>query len=102
MRLDAVTLALPSRSVGNDEVVALVEQHSRETYGGDLDRLLNGLRVLLRRSGAAHRYWRAPGEDVLSLIGVAVRRALSAASCAPDEIDLLICSSVDRGFVEPA
>ena len=102
MRLDAVTLALPSRSVANDDVVALVEHHSRATYAGDLDRLLTGLRVLLRRSGADHRYWLAPGEEVLPLVADAVKRALAAAGCARSEVDLLICGSVDRGFVEPA
>src|SRR5829696_4439941 len=102
MRLDAVKLVLPSRAVTNDVVVALVRRHSATTFAGDLDRMAEHVRTLLRRSGAEQRYWLAPGETVLPLVAAAVDQAVEAAGCKRDDIDLLICASVDRGFIEPA
>src|SRR5262245_19869599 len=102
MRLDAVKLALPSRVLTNDDIVALVRRHSEATYTGDLDRMLDEVRALLRRSGAETRHWLGTGEAVLSLVASAADRAFESAGCGKDDIDLLICASVDRGFVEPA
>src|SRR5262245_10588533 len=102
MRLESVKLVLPSRGLANDEAVALGRQQRAGVYVGDLDRLLAGLRALLARSGARRRYWLAPGEEPLALVASAVQQALDAAACRRSDIDLLICASVDRGFVEPA
>jgi len=102
MRLDSVALVLPSRVLTNEDVVALVGRHSAATYAGDLDRLLRGLRALLRRSGAERRHWRAPGEEVLGLVADAAGRAVEAAGVRKADVDLLICAGVDRGFAEPA
>src|SRR5688500_7627257 len=102
MRLDAVKLALPSQTLSNDDVVALVRRHSAMTFTGDLDRMLEQVRTLLHRSGAEQRSWLAPGEAVLPLVASAVEQAVEAAGCQTGDIDLLICAGVDRGFVEPA
>jgi acyl-CoA:acyl-CoA alkyltransferase len=102
MRLDSVKLALPSRVLTNDQVVALVRDHSQTTFQGNIDRVLKEVRTLLHRSGARYRHWRAPGEEVLTLLAQAVNQAIDAAQCSTSDIDLLIYSGVDRGFIEPA
>ncbi len=102
MRLDSVKLVLPSRCLTNEEVVALVRKHSSGVYGGDLERLVAGVGTLLRRSGAVHRHWLGAGEATLTLVDRAIQQAVDSAGCQMADIDLMICASVDRGFVEPA
>jgi 3-oxoacyl-[acyl-carrier-protein] synthase III len=102
VRLDSVKVALPARPVSNDEILEMVRLESASTYHGDLDRLVALIRALLRRSGAEQRFWRAPGDTVMNLIAKAVDEAISSAGCRKTDVDLLICSGVDRGFVEPA
>jgi 3-oxoacyl-[acyl-carrier-protein] synthase III len=102
MRIDAVKLVLPTHGLTNDDVVALIRRHSCATYGGDLDGLLARIQALLHRSGAEHRYWLADHEMVTDLTARATAQALDTAGCAPEDVDMLIVASVDRGFVEPA
>lgn len=102
MHISSVKLALPSRRVTNDEILALVRHHSRETFSGDLFRALELIRRLLDHSGAKGRYWLAEGEAPLSLISQAAEEALVESGMDPEEIDLMIYAGVDRGFVEPA
>src|SRR2546422_8107998 len=102
MRLDAVKLSLPMRRVTNDDVVELIRCHSRESYNGDLDRLLEGIRILLRRSGAEQRFWLPPEDDAMTVLTTAVGNALTAAGIGKVDLDVLICAGVDRGFAEPA
>lgn len=102
MRLEAVGRAVPSRHVSNDDVVQLIAEHSQGTFTGDLDATLDRVGWLLSMSGARERRWLSGGEEPLDLVASAASRALDAASCDANEIDLLIYSSVDRGFIEPA
>jgi len=102
MRLESVKLALPSRRLSNEDVVALVRQHSERTYVGDLNEALDKIRFLLQLSGAEFRYWLGEGETPLGHISRAVNEALTEAHCRREDIELLIYVGVDRGFIEPA
>jgi 3-oxoacyl-[acyl-carrier-protein] synthase III len=102
MKLDAVTLCLPSRRLTNEDIIALVQQHSEPSFEGDLKKALHTIRLLLRSSGAQFRYWLGENQTPLALISQATQEALDEAECDRGEIDLLIYASADRGFCEPA
>jgi 3-oxoacyl-[acyl-carrier-protein] synthase III len=102
MRVAAVKVALGSRRVGNEEILDLVRQHSASTFSGDLGRAVRGIGVLLRRTGAESRCWLAAGETAIGLTVSAVAEALREAGCDERDIDLLVYTGIDRGFVEPA
>jgi 3-oxoacyl-[acyl-carrier-protein] synthase III len=101
MKLDAVTAAVPSRLVTNDEVVGLLLRHSRPVFNGNLHEAAESVAFLLERSGAKRRYWLGSGESPLDLVQRAFDEALDSAGCERGEIDLLIFAGIDRGFIEP-
>lgn len=102
MRIDSVKFVQPSRVLSNDDIVGLVRQHSTGTYKGDLEKALEMIRRLLERSGAEYRCWLGEGQKPLDLITQAAEEALEEADCDKQDIDLLIFTGVDRGFLEPA
>lgn len=102
MRLESVSVALPTRCLSNDDLVDLVAEHSLVGFRGDLEAALEQLSALLRRSGARSRHWLGVDETPIALIERAVDAALDQARCTRDEIDLLVYTGVDRGFIDPA
>ena len=102
MRLDSVSLGLPSRQLSNGDVVALIGRESQGTFSGNLDRTIDKIRFLLNHSGAERRCWLDGEERPLDLIRRAAGNALAAAGCEQDDVDLLVYAGVDRGFLEPA
>ncbi|MBI3973164.1 MAG: 3-oxoacyl-ACP reductase [Chloroflexi bacterium] len=102
MRLEAVSLALPSRELTNEDILALVYEQSKATYTGDLDRVLRKIRFLLRYSGAERRHWLGHGEQPLALIRTAVDEALDRSGWGKADVDLLVYAGVDRACIEPA
>lgn len=93
---------LPSRVVSNEDVLELIEHHSRNTFTGDLPKTLRTIGRLLERSGFKSRRWLAEGEHPIELMKATFDRALQQAGMDREEIDLLIYTGVARGFVEPA
>jgi acyl-CoA:acyl-CoA alkyltransferase len=102
MRIAAVELALPSRRVSNEEILDRVRHCSKKTFSGDLDHAVRSIGALLRHSGAESRRWLANGETAIDLTIEVVADALRAANCKTDDIDVLIYTGIDRGFIEPA
>lgn len=102
MRIVGIAATLPSRVVSNEDVLDLIEQHSRSTFTGDLPRTLRTIHRLLERSGFRSRHWLAEGEHPMELMKATFGRALQQADMDKHEIDLLIYTGVARGFVEPA
>jgi acyl-CoA:acyl-CoA alkyltransferase len=102
MRISGLGYAMPERVVGNDEVLALVEEHSRAHLDGSADRLLARLKALLKISGTRERRWMSDGERAVDFAGLAAGRALSEAGIGPGDIDLLIYVGVGRGWIEPS
>ena len=102
MRIDGNAFALPARIVSNRDVLDLIRQRSEGSFAGDLDRALNRIGALLRRSGLESRHWLGAGESPLELTSSAVEAALAESGHGSDEIDVLIHAAVDRGYVEPA
>src|SRR4051794_6597473 len=102
MNLEAVTLALPSHRLDNEDILALIRDQSEQSLTGSLDLVLRRIRLLLHRSGASYRHWLAPGETALGLIAQSVDQALATAGCSKEQLDVLVYVGVDRGFAEPA
>jgi 3-oxoacyl-[acyl-carrier-protein] synthase III len=102
VRIAGIAATLPSRIVSNEDVLDLIEHHSRRTFKGDLPRTLRTIGRLLERSGFASRHWLAEGEHPIELMKATFDRALKQAEMEKDQIDLLIYTGVARGFVEPA
>lgn len=102
MRIAGIAATLPSRVVTNQDVLELIEHHSKDTFNGDLPRTLRTIGRLLEKSGFKKRHWLAEGEHPIELMKATFDRALQQAGIDKEEIDLLIYTGVARGFVEPA
>lgn len=102
MRIAGIAATLPSRVVSNDDVLELIEHHSRRSFTGDLPKTLRAIRRLLEKSGFESRHWLAEGEHPIELMKATFNRALQQAGMDKHEIDLLIYTGVARGFIEPA
>ncbi|WP_240787018.1 hypothetical protein [Ramlibacter rhizophilus] len=100
MIIGNVAARFPTRRVNNDEIVALVRQHSTR-FEGDIDRMLRTVKTLLDRSGVDKRNWRAPGERPIDLLTGAVQDALEGTGVKPMDVDLLVYVGIGGGFREP-
>jgi 3-oxoacyl-[acyl-carrier-protein] synthase III len=102
MKILGIAGVVPSRRVSNQEVIDLVEQHSRHGFSDDLTWMSRTMARMFHQNGVESRHWLAPGEAPMDLMENAFERALAQAGIARKDIDLLIYSSVTRGFTEPA
>ena len=59
MKIIGLSAILPSRQVTNQDVINLVEQHSRDTFQEDLPKTLKTIGKLLEKSGSDTRHWLA-------------------------------------------
>lgn len=101
MRIDAVKVAFPSRVMTNDDVLALVRQHSAEAFEGDFDRTIWRIEKGLQHSGARTRRWLGEGDSVMGCVESVVTGALDEAGLGKHDIDLLIYVGIGKGFLEP-
>ena len=88
--------------MSNDEIVALVGEHSKGCYKGDLARDLRYLNRALARSGLENRYWLSEAERAEVLVKASMQRAVEQARLLPGQVDAVISASVDRVLIEPA
>ncbi|MFP4600886.1 MAG: 3-oxoacyl-[acyl-carrier-protein] synthase III C-terminal domain-containing protein [Persicimonas sp.] len=95
-------LELPSRKLGNDDVLAEIAGSGHELGPKAEKSYLQVARKLLEFSGAQTRYWLADDERPVDLLQGAIDEALADADLARDEVDLFIYAAVSRGFLEPA
>lgn len=102
MQVDSVQVRLPSRVVSNQEVLAMLREHSQSTFEGDLEETLAAVERTLIKSGSNTRRWLGDDERPIDLLCEAFDAALEEAEVQREEIDLLIYVGVGRGFVEPA
>jgi len=101
MRIAAVTAALPSQRVTNDDVLDLVREHSRAGFQGDLDAALRKINFWLAYSGSESRRWAAAGERPLDLLIDASERAIAEAGVPRESIDAVVYTGIGKGFLEP-
>ena len=72
MKVAAVEHALPSRTVGNEELIQRILER-RRSRGADPDGFEPAVRAFFERTGARERRHRAPGERAIDF-GVAAAR----------------------------
>lgn len=102
MKIVGLAAGNPSRLVTNDEVLDLVVHQSRATFEGDLERTVKLIDKLFHKSGIETRQWLGEDQHPMVLMEAAFERALAQAGIHKDDVDLLVYSSVCRGFTEPA
>ena len=99
MKIQKVAVALPSRRVTNDDVLAEIEKAS--PANPEAVKAARVVEIALKRIGTHTRYWLEDGESGLSVTIKACHEAML--SLQPDEeIDLLIYASVFSDVIEPA
>jgi len=102
MRIAGLSCVLPTRCIGNEEILDLIRFYSLNTYSGELQTALDAIREGFKRAGSVTRYWRTSGERPREMIVYAAEMAIRKSGLAPADLDLLIFVSVDRGFLEPS
>lgn len=102
MKIEAIKVALPTKKITNDNILALVEEYSKPVFKGDLKEALSKINFYLRYSGSDTRYWLDKDEKPIDLMAKAFDAAVKEADCDKNDIDLLVYTGVGRGFIEPA
>lgn len=102
MKIAGVKAAIPSRVMDNDAVKGMIAEHSGDVLKDRLRAALNRVDFYLTFSGSSRRQWLADGEVPFDLLERAVGEALAQAGVRRSEVDLVIYTGVDRGFIEPA
>ena len=103
MRIEAVSLSLPSWKVDNEEVINFIKYQSKPTFEGNLEKALRKARIILEKTGAQNRYWldKSKNEKPIDHVKISTEKALTEAGMSKDDIDLLIYVGIGRGFAEP-
>ncbi|MBU6338669.1 MAG: hypothetical protein KGQ36_01675 [Rickettsiales bacterium] len=103
MKIEAVSLSLPSWKLNNEEVVDLIRHNSKPTFEGNLDKALRKASIILDKTGAKERYWLSKEKDEKPIdhIKNSIEQALLKANMSKNDIDLLIYVGIGRGFAEP-
>jgi acyl-CoA:acyl-CoA alkyltransferase len=102
MKLSGIDCQIPSNKIFNEDIVELVKYHSHSNYNGNINDLETYLRRFLVLTGIESRFWRAKSERPIDFINAAVDNALKMANLSKDDIDLVLYSSIDRAYLEPA
>lgn len=102
MKIIGIAQSTPSRLVTNQDVLDLVQHHSKEHFTGDLPQALRIIDKLFHKSGIETRQWLGKDQHPMVLMETAFDRALAQAGIHKKDVDLLIYASVSRGYTEPA
>ncbi len=101
MVVAGIDCQIPSKKISNEDIIELVKYHSKASFSGklsDLEILVNKFLVL---TGIESRYWRND-EKPIDLLVTCVENALKMSGINRNEIDIVIYSSIDRGYIEPS
>lgn len=102
MKLAGVKATIPSRTIDNYAVKQMVADQSGAVLKDQLHAALKRIDFYLTYSGSERRQWLADHEAPFDLLEKAIDEALAEAMVRKSEIDLIIYTGVDRGFLEPA
>jgi 3-oxoacyl-[acyl-carrier-protein] synthase III len=102
MKLAGVKAVIPSRTIDNQAIKSMVAEQSAGLLKRDLQAALNRIDFYLTYSASDRRRWLADGEAPFDLLEQAIEGALAQASAKRSEVELIIYTGVDRGFLEPA
>lgn len=101
MRLIGIDCQIPSNKIFNEDIIEMVKFYSNSHYNGSLQHLEIIIRRFLKLTKINTRFWRAEKEKPIDFINQAVTRALQMSGISKKEINLVIYSGIDRGFIEP-
>jgi 3-oxoacyl-[acyl-carrier-protein] synthase III len=103
MKILNISYALPTKLVGNEEMIEQIIDENR-SHLSDLERdsLEGKIRRFFKMSGTQTRFHRNVGEKAVDFALKAGKEALKKAGVEPEDVDLLIYAGVGRGWVEPA
>lgn len=101
MRLIGIDCQIPSNKISNEDIVEMVKFYSSSHYNTSLQRLEIIIRRFLKLAGSNTRFWRNAKEKPIDFLNLAVNRALKMAGISKKDINLVIYSGIDRGFIEP-
>jgi 3-oxoacyl-[acyl-carrier-protein] synthase III len=102
MQLAGIGCQSPTNKIINEAVIDLVKYYSNSVYRGSISDLERVVRGFLSLTGIESRYWRADSDKPIDIIHSVFETALHEAGIQKEDIDLVIYSGIDRGFVEPA
>lgn len=103
MKILSIGYALPSKKVGNEELIQEILDKNRHNFSPQqMEAIESKLRRFFKMSGTQTRFHRNNGERALDFAIKAGKDAMEKAGVKPEEIDLLIYAGVGRGWVEPA
>ncbi|MGB8509270.1 MAG: 3-oxoacyl-[acyl-carrier-protein] synthase III C-terminal domain-containing protein [Pyrinomonadaceae bacterium] len=102
MKLAGIEAVIPSRTVDNKTIKSMVTEQSTATLKDQLRAALSRIDFYLTYSASNERRWLADEESPFDLLEKAVEGALSQASAKRSDVELIIYTGVDRGFLEPA
>ena len=102
MKIIGINCIVPSNKIDNIEIQDLVSYYSKSIYNGDIRDLGNKINQLLENSGLETRYWRSGNERPIDFIYQSYLDVLRESGVSKQEIDTIIYTGIDRGFIEPA
>src|SRR5688500_3802448 len=102
MKISGIKTSIPSRTVDNKMIKSMVTDESNGTLNGQLRAALSRIDFYLAYSQASKRQWLADNETPFDLLESAIDGALSQASVDRSQVEMIIYTGVDRGFLEPA
>jgi 3-oxoacyl-[acyl-carrier-protein] synthase III len=102
MKIAGIKAAIPSRTIDNETIKSMVADLSGDVLKHQLRAALNRIDFYLTYSASDRRQWLADNETPFGLLEQAVEGALAHASVKKSEVQLIIYTGVDRGFLEPA
>jgi 3-oxoacyl-[acyl-carrier-protein] synthase III len=102
MRIDSVGHAVPETVISNEQAFEMFASQNRRHYTDDEWRgIERHLRLVVKAAGTRKRHVAMNGESAIDIARKATKRALDEAGKSPDEIDLIVYSSIARGWLEP-
>lgn len=101
MKIESVKFVTPDKVVTNNDILNIIEDHSKDIFEGNFDTALNSISYMLDNIGCKNRYWMGD-QKPLDLMVKAAEAAFDESGYSPGDIDVLIFCGIARGFLEPA
>ena len=102
MRIDSVGYAVPGTSITNEQAFEMFASQNRQHYSDDeWASIERHLRLVVKAAGTRKRHVALNGESAIDIARRATLQALEDAGKSADEIDLIVYSSIARGWLEP-
>ena len=102
MKIAGINAAMPSRIMDNQAVKEIVIEQSQDALKDRLRSALNRIDFYLTYSGSERRRWLSDGETPFDFLEQAVEAALAEADLKRSQVEMIVYTGVDRGFLEPA